>query len=295
MSYESKDGLSGIAEAIAAGMALGELHEMDPNDTGRSIVGVLVPEGAKFEKLDLEAHLDAPRRKKGNITLTTAQSFIDWVNRNKTPETVIYAKESATSFQAIFNGHEANQQAAPGGEGAEGQSFQDGAPGWGDFTARYDCPLSPEWQRWMAKSQHAADPKRGMSQAEFMAFLEDNLLDITNPDSAYLLQAARSFEVISSGGFKSAVRLENGDVKFNYADESQQVGSCQLPSVFQITIPVFKGGVHYTLDVNLRYRTSGGSLTLWYELVRPHKSLEHAFNSVLDQIAEGTDVPVFNT
>lgn len=173
-----------------------------------------------------------------------------------------------------------------------------GRAGWGDFTATYDCPVSVEWKRWTEKSQHNVDQKKGMEQAEFMAFLEDNLLDVTNPASGLLLQAVQSFEARKDASIKSATRLDNGSVVFNYTEtinEVPQEGKLSLPSLFTITVPVFDGGAKYEQDARLRYRISSGKLILWYELVSPHKNLEHAFNGVLSQVNEGVEgTPVYS-
>jgi uncharacterized protein YfdQ (DUF2303 family) len=290
-----------IQSAINAGQALGTPHTLGEQGSVK-LMGIVVPAGSRLEQVnvDLEKFQLAPNRKKGNVTLTTAASFIDWVNRNKTPETVIYAKEFSTDFKAIFNGHAANVQPAPPVADGSSSSGADGAPGWGDFTATYDCPLSEEWMRWHGNSQHAAsvDAKRGMKHADFIQFIEDNLLDITLPASGAMLAAVRSFEAKKDVKFASARRLENGDVQFAYAENTEQqtpAGSLALPSQFEVTIPVFRGGAPYVIAANLRYRVSAGGLMLWYELVRPHKSLEHAFEAVRAEIEDGTSVPMFAT
>lgn len=284
-----------IQAAIQAGMTLAAPRTLA---TDGSVIGVLMPQGAQFHQIDLEKHLPTPRRKHGDVTLSTAESFIAWVNRNKTPETVIYAQESKTSFKAIFNGHKANFQPTSGTDGSEGNGFLLGPAGWGDFTSYYGCPLSVEWQRWHSKSQHDTEQKKGMAHADFIQFIEDNLLDITTPDSGQMLLAVRAFEAKKDVKFASAKRLDNGDVSFAYAEDTQQQilpGALALPSVFSITVPVFKGGQPYVIDANLRYRVTNGGLVLWFELVRPHKSLEHAFMQVSEQIVSGTNVPMFST
>jgi hypothetical protein len=49
------------------------------------------------------------------------------------------------------------------------------------------------------------------------------------------------------------------------------------------------------IQARLRYRISGGGLVLWYELVRPHKIVEYAFNKVREQVIAGVGtVPVYD-
>jgi uncharacterized protein YfdQ (DUF2303 family) len=137
-----------------------------------------------------------------------------------------------------------------------------------------------------------------MAQVDFMRFLEDNLQDITSPAGAVLLTAARNFEAHSDAKFKSATNLDNGSVVFNYTEnvnEVAQEGKISLPTAFEITIPVFDGGDPYVIEARLRYRVGQGGMVLWYELVKTHKILEHAFNKVRDQIIAALPaVPVYD-
>lgn len=293
MGYEVNPQHSDTQAAIDAGLHLSDPIQLTPDSR---VLGIVVPQGARLEQIDLEKYASRPTRKTGAFTLATVQSFYEFVNRYKTPETVIYADQDSTYFQAVFNGHVANQQPTEGSEGSEGKPFVHGAAGWGDFTAEYRCPLSTEWARWHGKSQHDADvdEKVGMRHKEYIQFIEDNLLDITAPPSGAMLQMVRAFETKKDISFKSAARLENGDIAFAYSEETKEVdGRLTLPEQFTITIPVFKGGIHYAIDAKLRCRIGSGGLVLWHELVRPHKSLEHAFTSVRDVISYETKLPIF--
>ena len=281
--------------AVTAELALnvGKPQDLVPG----KLVVVTKPQGTTIEKVDLQAYedqyADRPRRAKGVQVLSTAQSLIDWVNRHKTAETYITADEKAATFKAVFNGHTPNQQ--PAGDEAKASDYAQGLPGHGDFGAAYNCPLSDEWRRWMGVSQHDAEQKKGMAHADFISFIESNLLDISQPDSAFMLTAIRSFEAKRDVQFKSAKRLDNGDVSFAYSEDTNAVeGKLSLPSMFEITVPIFRGGAMYTIGANLRYRIGPGGLVLWVELVRPHKSLEHAFGAVIEQISAGTSVPMFS-
>lgn len=315
-----EDAQSGIEAAIEAGTMIGEPKII--GESGR-LVGVLVPAGARLEQIDMQKfedqYLDNPRRKTGTVSMVTAASFIAYVNAHKLASAAIYAKKSSTRFDAVFNDHEpeprstaiieerelTDQERTQLPEGAKVQHVTlhmepMGAPGWRDFGASYLCPQSVEWVRWMKNSQHAADGERKavMTQQDFMQFMEDNLPDIIKPTSSHLLQAVHSFEAKKDVAFKSAMRLQDGSVTFAYTEsinEVAQEGKLSLPEQFTILIPVFEGGTKYELDARLRYRVGNGGLKLWYELVRPHKVLEHAFNTVLDEVLKGVvDVPVYH-
>lgn len=297
MSYKDEPHIGEIDAAITAGMLMGEPRML----AGDELAVVLVPQGAKLEQIDLRAieqkYAEHPLRKTGSRALATAAAFIAYVNAHKDSATSIYAGKLNTTFSAVFNDHERNipDQQADGSETLPGLL---GRPGHGDFRAAYACPLSVEWKRWTSRSQHEAEPKKGMPQAEFMQFLEDNLLDITKPDSAMLLGAVRSFEAHQDVKFKSATRLQDGTITFNYQEtinEVAQDGKLSMPEGFEITIPVFEGGTRYIVEARLRYRIQAGGLILWYELVRPHKVIEYAFNTVRDEIMAAVgQVPVYD-
>jgi uncharacterized protein YfdQ (DUF2303 family) len=324
-----------VAAAIAAGMMIGEPKMVSdhmavilkPQNTSVHEIDLSALE---------DKYAATPRRKKGTRTLASEASFIAYVNAHKTGATSIYADKDNTCFTAVLNDHapevrepapstsdQPQPEAVTGGDtggtptaaalrekledlghmmGARlvgfGSSDRDPLAGHGDFTAVYPCPQSVEWKRWVGNSQHDKANKTGMDQATFMQFLEDNLPDVTKPASGQLLGAVQSFEAKKDVAFKSAQRLHDGSVVFNYSESIAEVpheGKLSLPDQFTITIPVFDGGLKYELDARLRFRISGGKLTLWYELVAPHKVLEHAFNIALQAVKAGTqDVPVYS-
>lgn len=54
-------------------------------------------------------------------------------------------------------------------------------------------------------------------------------------------------------------------------------GRILVPEVFALGVPVFEGGDRYRVEARLRYRIAeGGKLTMWYDLLRPHKIIEDA-------------------
>ena len=70
--------------------------------------------------------------------------------------------------------------------------------------------------------------------------------------------------------------------------------SVRLPDQITLSIPVFENETPSLLYARLRYRIApaDGKLAIWYELVRPHKTLEAAFHDVWKRIADETSVPI---
>jgi uncharacterized protein YfdQ (DUF2303 family) len=233
---------------------------------------VALPEG--YSVHDLERLLPEPARHRGNVALGDCESFVAYVKRNATAETAIYGSLNPPGFQAVFNDH------APG------------LPGWRDHTAAYSCPLSVEWKTWAAVDGSARN------QADFATFIEDNAPDLVSPPAADMLEIARTLEAKKKVNFASAVRLDNGQVDFTFEEQIEGTaakGKLQIPQTFTIGIPVLEGGPRYAVTARLRYRIGDkGALTLWYDLERPHKTMEAAAKEVWAAIKDGTGLPMFN-
>lgn len=254
-----------VAEAIAAGMVIADPKDID----GRRFA--VLPEGATV--FDLEHTRLTPQRKRGVTTLRDTASFIAVVQQDHNADTRLYGNYSKPGFVAVFNDHGT-------------------LPGWQDHRAVYDCPTSIEWNTWKAANA------RQMSQVEFAQFIENNLPDVADPPAADMLEISRSLEAKKKVNFASGIRLANGQNELTYEEEisgTAAKGKLQVPELFTIGIPVLEGGARYAVQARLRYRIQdGGRLTIWYELVRPHKILEDAVHAVWIEIQDKTGMRVLN-
>lgn len=263
---------TGVAEAIAFGATLGDPKHAEVGPEGQTPYAVM-PEGFRVE--DLEDTLPNPTRKRARVTLAQTKGFIDYFKKHQVGGGVstIYGTTEPPRFVAVINDH---------GEGEAG---------WRDHIARYDCPLAVEWETWTKAN------KRPMTQADFAQFIEDNLPDIVDPVAADMLEISRTLEAKKKVNFASGVRLTNGEVQFTYEESvegSASKGQLRVPEVFKIGIPAFHGGAKYQIDARLRYRIAeGGVLSMWFDLVRPHKVLEHAALEVWAAIEEATGETIF--
>lgn len=232
---------------------------------------ILVPAGATIQ--DAEQYLSRPTRKRGTVVLNDVRGFVGYVDEEKTEDTRLYGLYSPPSFTAVFNDH-----------GSE--------PDWKDYRATYACPLSIEWKTWSAKSGVQ------MNQSDFATFIENNLPDIAIPAAADMLEISRSLEAKKKVNFASGIRLSNGQNELTYEEQvsgTANKGKLQVPEEFTIGIPVLEGGIKYAVVSRLRYRIQdSGVLTIWYEMVRPHKILEDAVNAVWSEIEQKTALTIFN-
>jgi len=87
------------------------------------------------------------------------------------------------------------------------------------------------------------------------------------------------------------VRLDNGQTQFNYTEQMSAnagvTGQLEIPEEIQLGLQPFRGSEFYDTKAKFRYRIREGKLVMWYDLVRPAKIAETAFNDVRTKIKSG--------
>ena len=252
-------------EVLRAGAAAAQIKEIDGHPF------LVTPDD--YSITSLEEYLPNPLRKKVSLKMRDEKSFIAYFNLHGTNSSQIYGQVNPPRLVGIIDDHSSNEN------------------GWREHQVHYECPLSRQWETWLSKDGKA------QSQEEFAIFIEKNLLDIVEPTAAEMLEISRSFEAKKKVDFKSAVRLDNGQVQFGYEEEIQGTaakGTLQIPETFKIGIPVFENGTGYALECRLRYRISDAQLRMWYEIINPEKALEDAVKETWARIEEQTLREIFN-
>lgn len=270
-----------LAETLAREMK--QPHEIGSN-LGAHIKRIALPPGWTLNEKDDSKNLPGPLRKTARVRVRDADSFIDYLKRHGSlTDCTIWCLadyvQGKIAFTGIVNDH---------GE-------DESKPAWRDHRASFAPEFSEEWRRWTGFN------KKPFTQAEFAAFIEDNLRDITCPDGsglptgAQMLEMSLAFEAKQDMRFKSSIRLQNGGVNLSFVndDDAQTIAQMQVFERFAIGVPVFWGGDAYQLDARLRYRVRDGKLSFWFELVRQDKVLEAAAKTVIDLIKEKTGNPFF--
>ena len=251
-----------------------------PNPNPESRAFVLVPEDHILEYLEQSP---LPMRKKGIIKLDDCRSFVKFFNEsNAEGQKAIYASLDPLKFTGILNDHIPT-------ENPVGKNDQDGA-NWRDFGCSYIPTFSKEWNVWTGKNRQ---PFEG--NESFAVWLEDNLPDVIDPPNSRLLEIALNFRVNSNASFSNVKRLQDGNTDLTYSNavegsSSISSGKVSIPETIRISIPVFQGrnAQAYEIEAKFRYTLTGSVLKIRYELVRPHKVLEQAFNDMVDQIEADT-------
>ncbi len=279
-----------------------QLVEISGRDAIDKAAVLLHPHGLVVH--DLQPHLDAlrenPRRRKGTITTHDLHSLVLVCNRFKDEQSAVFASlvDGQPSMTAIFDYHET------GGPGA-------GKPRFGDHRAHYKFPLSAEWKAWIGQ-----DAKK-MQQAEFAAFIEDHISEITPPPTAdqispetlalqqmlgsefaapnRMMELARGLAIREGVQVKGFTNLATGETKMEFTTEhSDERGKpLNIPGLFLITIPVFDCGGLYRIAVRLRYRVTNAGVAWFFQMVRADKALQLAFEEACAMVATETLLPVY--
>lgn len=234
---------------------------------------VALPKGFTLVDIDNEKYEANPRRAKGTATLSTAESFIDYVKRYQGDDTVVWCnfdpQTFTLSFQAVFDDH------------------QKDLAGWRGHRAKFTPATSAEWRAWKAMDT------KPMKQLEFAEFIERNSKDIAPaegfPTDLAMLKMATELELNGEKRIKSIVRIQGGGTRLDYVndDDANTIEAMQAFNRFQIGIPVFWSGLGYLLVSSLKYRQNGAAVNFTYELNRADVVHERAAKDVITTVQAG--------
>jgi uncharacterized protein YfdQ (DUF2303 family) len=240
-----------------------------PQAVGAGIPFVVIPEG--FRVHALERLMVAPVRTRATARFDDASSFLSYVKARKENRSIVTANEANKVVKAILDYHS-----------ERGAAF-------GEHTAELQLKATDEWAIWTA-----ASGKR-MGQNAFAEFIENNLPDIADPTGAEVLEVAKNLQIDKKVNFLSSVRLQDGNREFTFQEAQEATsakGTVRVPETFTVGLAPFLGASKYSLTARLRFRMVEGKLELWFDLLRPHKVVEDAFNNVVAALEAGLSVEI---
>ena len=249
-------------------------------DTKAGIPYIVLP--GDYVRQDLESLLPAPARKRGIVIVSDVDSLIYYVKKHGSlDECTVYADidSEASQFKlvAIINDH--------GADIAQ----------WRDHRCELTPKLSVEWKRWLTKN------KSVMSQSDFAAWLEDNLIDFAivegMPTGSDILSMSLGFEANSDKRLRSKLNLQSGGFSLEFVDtENEQTRSTmKFYERFTLGIPVFDGSTSaYPLQARLKYREASGKLSFWYELIRFDRVFKQAVTDEVTRIKGATGFSILS-
>lgn len=219
----------------------------------------------------LKIHL--PDHVRQSVNVQTADSLVDYINRYKSKNTMLFADISTDTILAAIDYHTA----------ADGQQ-----PEALHVAHRATLTLSKsiEWTEWNKISGHLWD------QLQFARFIEENAADVRAPDGAELLECIRDLQAHRKVNFTKAVRTSSENENFEYSEETTaktKQGGIEIPTKFKLGIPVYFGESDVDLFAFLRWKLGDGSLTLGIQLHRPEHVRQAVFQAIVRGIAERTE------
>lgn len=227
----------------------------------------IVPNYMKVETLEklVDEQLPRPYSLEQATELFTEQSFIEYFNRYATESSTIFIDDKNSVFTAVLDFHDDPIN-----------------PAWKRHIAIYKCPRTQDWLDWVASNE------KKMSQEDFALFIEDHPKQFHEPDAAHMMQVATTLKATNNVDYKSSIRLENGDVQFNYSEtvngNAGINGTLEIPEKIKLVIAPFTKGSPYEVGAYFRYRIVQSKLSVWYKLISHHLILDDAFTEVTERI-----------
>lgn len=256
-------------EAEAISKLAGKAATPTTVDLGDGRKLLVTPEGATIRDVSDEHDLKVgkPRYVKQSPTLQTQDSLVDYVNRFKGEDTILFADIAADSIVALIDYHSAKEAANVA------------------HRATLVLPRSEEWRLWTEISGKLKP------QLEFARFIEENAADVRAPSAGDLLDACRDLQVHRKVNFIKAVRTQSDNENFEYSEETNATGKrgeLEIPTKFVLGLPVYFGEPETEVHAFLRWKLDEGMLALGIQLHRLEHIRQSVFKMIVMAVAERT-------
>lgn len=267
--------------AVLAGIELATPRPLD--DEGRFFTQ-LVPAGARAEVHDLyafrESFAEHPHCKAGTVHVHDAASFVEYIAKHGLNASEVWADEARRGLVGVINAGAASDT-----------SLDEGHAGHGDHRVVLELVHSDEWKTWAARD------KEWIDQATFAEHLEDNAVNVVEPDGATMLEIAEFLQATRSSVAKSGINLGNGLVQLRYEESETATagrsGDLEIPTTFTLLLAPFVGADRVPVTARFRYRLRGGQTVLSYALLKPEDIVRAAFNKIVEDVRGAISQPLF--
>lgn len=259
------------AAALAFAANVTEPRVVAVNFEGREEQILITRDGSGNTATDLvrdlcAAHATAPEQRKGTIDVHSVDTFIAFVNRDKRPDSVIFADVGARKLTAILDFH----------------GRADTAPRFGHDRIVYGFKLSRQLETWLNASRSP------MSQRQFAKLIDDHLGDVCEErpvPGSVAAEFARRRNVSLAGpadlvAFTRTIATKSATDSEEIYDENTGAVSIQykkrndvktpdgqpitVPQAFALKVPVLNGpgATEFTIAARLRFDIGPGGI-LW--------------------------------
>lgn len=225
---------------------------------------------AEFKDITLDHNKEPPKPKFISVCpeIQTVASLIDYVNRFKTADTMIFACSEEEIIKAVIDYHKEGSQEA----------------GLVRHQALLRLTTSNEFDTWCARDGD------WMAQKAFARFLELNAEEIASPKGAELLEMVLDLEKSKTVTVQRKLRSAGSDD--GSAGFTSDASGTVLPASFKLAMPIFFGEdnkveiIAYTKD-----QMGDGKIEIGYELNRLDIIRQREFARITRGIADATGVP----
>lgn len=207
------------------------------------------------------------------IKLQTTQSLVEYTNRFKNQNSMLFADIDRDTIVSIIDYHTES--------GADEKQIQ---PKLASHRATLTLPKAQEWKIWNEMSGKL------VSHKDFASFLEENSIDIVEPVGGELLELCRDLQVINNVNFSSAVR--DGDytsVAFAKENDATSKGNIKLPQSILLGIPVYFGEESVHITAFLRKKIDDSGLHLGIKLSRAENVRQAEFHRIVEKVTINVD------
>lgn len=207
---------------------------------------------------------------KQRVEVQAVDSLVEYANKFKTGNSMLFADIMANSITGLIDYHNADQKAANVAH-----------------AVTMALPYSEEWKLWTG-----IDGKL-MDQLSFARFLEENNPDIAQPNAAELIEAARDLHAMRNVKFTKVVRTDSDNENFT-AEDSTTLGSnktgsnVELPRQFTLRLPIYFGESAIDMTAFLRWKVGDDGMSLGIKMWRPEHIRQAEFKRIVTDAAERT-------
>ncbi|OWU77616.1 DUF2303 family protein [Marinibacterium profundimaris] len=252
---------------------------------------LMLPRG--FTTQIVEDEFALPPHIAASVTVDKADSHIAYINRFRDDNSILLADHDSGKIIARLDWHTHNAEGSP-----LSQRLEDAPPA----PRHEDAPLAPRQDRHRttfilrASEEYARWNEfegKMHSQEEFARFLEENAVDIGDPEPSVMIEISRDLEASQGAKFSSKTRLENGDRAFTYETETHVKGDIVIPRSFYLNIPLYYGEDPVQLECLFRWRPTPAGLQLGFAWRRVEYMRRAYFEQIATRISEETGLPLF--
>lgn len=259
---------------ISTAMTAARPHEIANEDGGKTIF-----HHESMSTFTIPAlNPSLPDHVEHHVDLVELESFADYINRFKSPNSVVFARPHDNTMLAAIDYHKPSENVRA-------------KPDQNRHTAKLTCVFDERWKAW-----RNIDGKH-MNQMEFAYFIEENMHTIAAPDGMMLLEMAQGLKINRGVIFKSNRRLANGNLDVEYSEkDATEVngGHFIVPEELTLLTPIYLLRPAEEIKVKLRYRfTKGEPLVFIIDILNREFIEFEAFKMMADEIQRDTTQPVY--